>query len=114
MIANVLSERNDKSACRKSSIALDCVYARDIEMLRRATINSDGCRVFGTYCGRIVSGCRGLQPSELFSAAIQRGTDPARRVGGTAKVNGHKAGDSVQSTRPNCGHASQYKRVSLY
>jgi hypothetical protein len=21
--------------------------------------NSDGCRVFGTYCGRIVSGCRG-------------------------------------------------------
>jgi len=59
-------------------------------------------------------GCGGLQPSELFSAAIQRGTDPARRVGGTAKVNGHKAGDSVQPTRPNFGHASQYKRVSLY
>jgi hypothetical protein len=40
-------------------------------MLRRATVNSDGCRVFGTYCGRIVSGCRGLQPSELFSLALQ-------------------------------------------
>jgi hypothetical protein len=56
-------------------------------------------------------GCGGLQPSELFSAAIQRGTDPARRIGGTAKVNGHEAGDSVQPTRPNFGHASQYKRV---
>ena len=33
---------------------------RDIEMLRRATVNSDGCKVFGTYCGRIVSACSGL------------------------------------------------------
>jgi hypothetical protein len=34
------------------------------------TVNSDGCGVLGTYCGTIISGCRGLQPSELFSAAL--------------------------------------------
>jgi hypothetical protein len=43
-----------------------------------------------------------------------RGTDPARGVGGTAKVTGHKAGDSVQPTRPKFGHSSQYKRVCRY
>jgi len=28
-------------------------------LLRRAIVNSDGCRVLGTYCGGMVSGCRG-------------------------------------------------------
>jgi hypothetical protein len=34
-----------------------------------------------------VRDCGGLQPSELLSAAFYRGTDPARRVGGTASKN---------------------------
>jgi hypothetical protein len=34
-------------------------------------------------------GCGGLQPSELFSAAIQLGTDPARSI---ASVQGHRLG----------------------
>jgi hypothetical protein len=44
------------------------------------TVNSDGGGVRGTYCGRIVSGCRGLQPSDFVSHTFPDGIDPVRRL----------------------------------
>jgi hypothetical protein len=80
--------------------------ARDIEMLCRTTINSDGCGVFGTYWGRIVSGCRGLQPSELFSPAFSAGTDPTRSVSGV-RGKGHKL--TIASVEPTIHAQSGFR-----
>ncbi len=45
------------------SLAINCIRlsprVATSRMLRRAIVNSDGCRVLGTYCGGMVSGCRG-------------------------------------------------------
>jgi len=38
------------------------------ELSRRT--NSDGCRVHRNYWNKRIFGCGGLQPSELFSAAL--------------------------------------------
>ncbi len=43
-------------------------------------VNSDGCRLHGTYWDRIISGCRGLQPSEFASPTVQTGADSGRSV----------------------------------
>ena len=43
-------------------------------------VDSDGCRVHGTYWDRIISGCRGLQPSEFASPTVQTGADSGRSV----------------------------------
>jgi hypothetical protein len=43
-------------------------------------VNSDGCGVFVTQWGRIVSSCGGLQPSELFSPPVSHGAHSGRRL----------------------------------
>jgi len=47
-------------------------------MLRRAIVNSDGCRLFGTYCGGMVSGCSGPIRTEytILEHPIPLRTDP--------------------------------------
>jgi len=49
-------------------------------------VNSDGCAVFGTSWERAVFGCRGLQPSEFVSPAVQIRTDSGRSVANRAAI----------------------------
>jgi len=60
----------------------------------------------GTYWGRIVSGCRGLQPSELFSPAFSAGTDPTRSVSGV-RGKGHKL--TIASVEPTIHAQSGFR-----
>src|ERR1700732_2086133 len=80
---------------RQSPDLTERAGARRLETAAFILVNSDGCGVFVTQWGRMVSGCTGLHPSESVSGALQHGTRLPRsladRGGQSFTITGDKS-----------------------
>ena len=70
--------------------------------------NSDGCKVCGSYSRESNFGCGGVQPSELFSATFQFGTDPSRGVGTSLQVVGWRCFGVAHPEARQTSHSSAF------